>query len=253
MLIEGRVSGLIALVVIFICLRAGLATALKRSINFRRIPGLDAVEEAVGRATEMGRPVLHTPGYMGISTSTLAGLDLLTHIGRLAARYDNRVLVTVGSPNTYAVASEVLQNAYLAEGKPEAYSQDMVHFTAEVQFAYTAATLGLIQREKPAAVFCLGDFLAESIILSEAAAAVGAITIAGTTAYGQIPYFVAACDYTMIGEEFLAAGAYMSGDPKRIGTIAGQDYVKMCIIVIMVLGLAMTTAGNDLFIELLTK
>jgi len=37
----------------------------------------------------------------------------------------------------------------------------------------------------------------------------------------------------LIGEEFYAASAYLSGSPEMIGSIKGQDYVKLvCMIFI---------------------
>lgn len=257
MLIQGRVSGLVALIVIFACIQYGLARARKKEQYFRPIAGLDAVEEAIGRATEMGKPVLYSPGYADVAGTTapptIAGLDLLSHVGRLAARYDTKLLVTVGHANTYALALEVMRNAYLAEGKPDAFNPENIFFTSDVQFAFTAATLGVAQREKPAATFYTGYFAAEAIILAEAAAAVNSISIAGTTNYFQIPFFVAACDYTMIGEEFLAAGAFISKDPARIGSIAGQDYVKILAIAVVVIGAVLKTMNNNWMINLLKR
>ena len=62
--------------------------------------------------------------------------------------------------------------------------------------------------------------------------------IAGTGSSSQIPFFVTACSYTLIGEEFYAASAYLSKQPEMIGSIKGQDYVKllsMLLILIVVL------------------
>ena len=60
-----------------------------------------------------------------------------------------------------------------------------------------------------------------------------AIQIAGTGSSSQIPFFVTACDYTLIGEEFYAASAYLSGSQEMFGSIKGQDYIKViCIIMI---------------------
>ena len=39
----------------------------------------------------------------------------------------------------------------------------------------------------------------------------------------QLPFFVAACDYTLIGEELFAASAYLSREPKLLGSLKGQD------------------------------
>jgi len=213
----------------------------------RRIAGLDAIEEAVGRATEMGKMVFFTPGFgdvAGVNAApSLAGIDVLSYVAQLTARSDTELGITVGHPNVYTLVQEVTKNAYANAGKLDAFSDEMITFTSEIQFAFTAASLGVMQREKPAAVMFIGVFAAEAIILSEAAVAAGAISIAGSTNIFQIPFFVAACDYTMIGEEFLAAGAFISQDPQRIGAVAGQDFIKL-VAVLLVLGGALLTTFN---------
>jgi hypothetical protein len=253
--IAGRASGFIALVIVFVSMLIGVARAKQRLPNFRKIAGLEAIEEAVGRATEMGKPVFYTPGFGDVSGTTaapsLAGLDLLGYVGKLTARYDTRLEVSVGHPNSYTLAQEVLRNAYLSEGRPDSYNDEIIRFTSEIQFAYTAATLGMIQRGKPATCFFTGYFAAEAIILSEAAAAIGAMAIAGATNHFQIPFFAAACDYTMIGEEFLAAGAFISKDPNRIGGVAGQDYVKAIAALVLLVGALLVTMGNKSLADLL--
>lgn len=235
----------------------GLMGSRKRIPHMRPIPGLQAVEEAVGRATEMGKPVFYSPGYADVAGTTapptLAGLNLLAHVGKLAARYSTRLVVTVGHPNTYALTTEIVRNCYTSEGKPDEFDIGNVYFTSEVQFAYTAASVGLLQREKPATAFLTGYFAAEAIVLAEAAAATRSLTISGTTNYFQIPFFMASCDYTMIGEEFLAAGAFISNNPDLVGSIAGQDYVKVVGILILLGGALLKTLGNDFILNLLKK
>ena len=59
----------------------------------------------------------------------------------------------------------------------------------------------------------------------------------------QLPFFVAACDYTLMGEELFAASAYLSGDPKQLGSLKGQDVGKLIVMGAIVLGsLAATLA-----------
>ena len=74
-----------------------------------------------------------------------------------------------------------------------------------------------------------GSFFAESLILAEMGNSVGAIQIAGTAQVSQLPFFVAACDYTLIGEEFFAASAYLSGEPEQLGSLKGQDVGKLIV------------------------
>ena len=93
----------------------------------------------------------------------------------------------------------------------------------------------------------LGAFFAESLILAETGNSVGAIQIAGTARPAQLPFFIAACDFTLIGEELFAASAYLSGEPKQLGSLKGQDVGKaiaMLFIVLGVLAATVTTAWN---------
>jgi hypothetical protein len=119
-----------------------------------------------------------------------------------------------------------VQSSYLAAGRSEAYDPDRIYYVTDDQFSYVAATSGMIARKRPAACFYFGCFFAESLILAENGNAVGAIQVAGTAETAQLPFFVASCDYTLIGEEFFAASAYLSGEPDQLGTILGQDAVK---------------------------
>ena len=89
--------------------------------------------------------------------------------------------------------------------------------------------MGAMVREKPAACFYMGVFYAERLLLlAETGNSVGAIQVAGTAMPAQLPFFVAACDYTLIGEEFFAASAYLSGEPSQLGSLRGQDMSASC-------------------------
>ncbi|MHC4106988.1 MAG: DUF6754 domain-containing protein, partial [Planctomycetota bacterium] len=60
-----------------------------RPIKVRKIAGLEAVDEAVGRATEMGRPIVFVPGILDMNDiQTIAGITILARVSRTAARYD---------------------------------------------------------------------------------------------------------------------------------------------------------------------
>jgi hypothetical protein len=54
---------------------------------------------------------------------------------------------------------------------------------------------------------------------------------------------VAACDYTLIGEEFFAASAYLSGERDQLGSIKGQDIGKLLVAAVIVIGCVLTTVG----------
>jgi hypothetical protein len=96
-------------------------------------------------------------------------------------------------------------------------------------------------REKPAANFYMGYFYAEALILAETGSSSGAIQIAGTDADTQLPFFITACDYTLMGEELYAASAYLSRNPLLLAQLRGQDIGKAVIIAMLLLGVAAAT------------
>ena len=213
-------------------------------IYLRKIPGLEALEEAVGRATEMGKSVLFVPGIMDLDqVETVTGLNLLGHVAEYTAQYETSLNVPVSRSIVMEAGREICKEAYLKSGRPDLYYDDMVHYISDEQFAYAAGVNGIMEREKPAACFYLGKFYAESLILAETGNSIGAIQIAGTGSPSQIPFFVTACDYTLIGEEFFTASAYLSKKPELLGSIKGQDIVKLLVMVAMV----MTVVFNGLY------
>jgi hypothetical protein len=218
-------------IVVLICGGVILFTELVkkgRKIHVRQIAGLAAITEAVGRATEMGRPCLFVPGIQDMNEiPTVAGITILSHVARIAADYDATIEVPTSKSLVMTAARETVRAAYLSAGRPEAYNEDRVYYVTEEQFPYVAYLTGFMVREKPAACFYAGTFFAESLILAETGNSIGAIQIAGTAEAAQLPFFVAACDYTLIGEELFAASAYLSGEPHQLGSLKGQDAGKL--------------------------
>ncbi len=134
----------------------------------------------------------------------------------------------------------------MAAGRPDAFESDSVFFLVENALAYAGAVSGIIVRERPAVNFFMGYFGGESLILAETGASTGAIQIAGTDQTTQLPFFVVACDYTLIGEELYAASAYISREPLMLGALKGQDYSKFIIFTLLILGtLISLVAGVD--------
>jgi len=232
-------------IVFVVCSGVILFTELARSgrgTSIREIAALKAIEEAVGRATEMGRPCLFVPGMQDIDeTPTVAAIAVLAQVAKIAAGYDSVIEVPTSRSLVMTAARETVQAAYLAAGHPEAYTDDRVYYVSEEQFAYVAYLTGYMVREKPAACFFMGTFFGESLILAETGNSIGAIQIAGTAEAAQLPFFVAACDYTLLGEELFAASAYLSGEPHQLGSLKGQDAGKVLAGLLLTAGCVVAT------------
>jgi hypothetical protein len=219
-----------------------------RTIELRRIAGLDAIEEAVGRATEMGRSVLYVPGIDDVNNiQTIYSMIILGHVARTVAQYESDLIVPLAKAFVVPLAEETVRAAYTDAGRPEAFNPNNIRYLSDEQFAFTAGVDGIMMREKPAANLYLGSFFAESLVLAETGFATGAVQIAGTANIHQLPFFVVACDYTLIGEEFYAATAYLSQDPKVLGTIKGTDVMKLGLVLLILLGSILSTVGYDAF------
>lgn len=227
-----RINHFIITLIISIVFFMIVSHAKKRELFIRRISGLDAIDEAVGRATEMGKTVIYVPGIGSMSNiSTIASVFILGEVSKKIAQYDANIKVPHYDPIVFTVAKETVKQAYLEAERPDSYREDLNMFITQDQFAYAAAVDGMIAREKPAACFYMGYFMAESLLLAEVGAASGAIQIAGTDVDHQLPFFVTACDYTLIGEELYAAGAYLSKEPMLVSALKVQDFGKLIFII----------------------
>ena len=239
-----RLNMFIILVLFFSFVLTYIAQARRgKELFVRRIPGLTAVEEAIGRATEMGKPVLYVPGIGEIDNiMTVASLSILTHVAKITARYESPLLVPTARAVVMSAAEEVVKEAYLSVGKPDAYNPDNIRYLSDAQFAFAAAVNGIMLRERPAANLYMGAFWAESLLLAETGFEAGAIQVAGTAMVSQLPFFITACDYTLIGEELYAASAYLSREPKLLGSLKGSDLGKAFVMVAIIVGVIMETA-----------
>lgn len=218
-----------------IILGAILLARRNPNLFIRRIQGLEAVDEAIGRATEMGKPVLYLCGLASLADlPTLAAINILGRVARRIADYDSELIVPCRDPVVLTVCQEVVKEAYLEAGRPDAYREDNIFFLTEDQFSFTASTCAIMMREKPAANFFMGYYYAESLLLAETGASTGAIQIAGTDALHQLPFFITTCDYTLIGEELYAASAYLSREPLLLGSLKGQDVGKAFVMLLMI-------------------
>lgn len=219
-------------------------------LKIRKIAGLEAVEEAVGRATEMGRSCLFIVGIQDMNEiQTIAGITILSKVAKIAAELDAKIEVPTSRSLVMTAAREAVQASYLSMGRPDAYNQDLIYYVTDEQFGFVAYVQGMMVREKPAACFYMGAFFAESLILAETGNSIGAIQVAGTAMPAQLPFFVAACDYTLIGEEFFAASAYLSGDPAQLGSLKGQDVGKIIVGIGIIVGVLMSSVASMVGID----
>lgn len=253
---SGRIFGMICLLVIMAAVAYYIKQAEAGKVpKIRRIPGIDAIDEAVGRAVEMGRPVICSHGIANLrgATSgpqTIAGLSVLSYVAKRCIDVGAHLIVPVRQPEVWPIAADIVESEYKLAGKGDQYNPDDIRFLSSNQFGFSSNYMGLLMRERPGANIMVGAYWAESLQLAETGNRVGAMQITGTAQTSQIAFFLVSSDYCLIGEEIYTAGAYLTQDAPLMASLAGQDVGRMIAIILSVLGTLIITTGSNLLLDL---
>ncbi|MCK5223275.1 hypothetical protein KAR04_00775 [Candidatus Calescamantes bacterium] len=216
-----------AFLILFILFRSPKIPSLKT----REIAGIKALEEAIGRSTEMGKPILFISGTKPVpSVSAVAGMNVLGRIAKLAARYGTPIVSPHNNSITMIAATEEIKEGLRSANNEELFRDCSIFYLTDSQFPYAAGINALTSKVRPGAIFYMGTFYAESLILTEHGQNTGAIQIAGTDSVAQIPFFITTCDYLLMGEELFAASAYIQNDEASLRSIFMLDLAKAATI-----------------------
>ncbi|MDH5199825.1 MAG: hypothetical protein OEW93_02965 [Candidatus Bathyarchaeota archaeon] len=248
LIIAGRMLALVALLIIVAAILFYMQRAFSGKIpNLRRLPAVDVIAEILGRCVEMGRPAWYLFGSTSMTTPsilapTVAAFQTLAYTARMAARVGAKFFVPVNQGLAYTMAYDIVNEAYRAEGKLEDFDplRTVMYLPAGADRMYI---INHMWEEQVAGAFFLGSWYHEAVIYTENAARVGALMLGGTDTTHNIPFMVAICDYSIIGEELYALGAYISQDPTQSSSLAGQDIGKYFTIILILIGAVLATAG----------
>ncbi len=118
---SGRLFGFACLLVIMAAVAYYIKSAEKGKIpKVRRVAGIDAIDEAIGRAVEMGKPIFCSHGIANLrgATSgpqTLAGLSVLAYVTKKAIASNAKVIVPVRQPEVWPIAADIMETEYKLE------------------------------------------------------------------------------------------------------------------------------------------
>lgn len=223
-------------------------------VFLRKIAGLEVIDEVIGQATEQDRPIMFSPGMQGIGVDLFCSLALMGYVVRRAGKLSMPVSVPISDPMAYAMAEEYWKNGYAAEGKEGLFPvEDHLRYMTDNQSVYAAGVAGWIKRDNVGASFLFGPFGYEALFLAEAGQQTGAVQIACTPSIFQVPFFMVSCDYTVFGEEFYAAGAYFSRDPVLTGCLVGQDWAKLSLLLLIIIGIVVATIFQQDYLAVLLQ
>ena len=254
----GKVMSLAMFVIFFVLLLIFYYMAKQgRGFEIRkRIAGLDAIPEAVGRATEMGRSIHGATG--GSTTASyrgpqvVAGLAILGYTAELAAKKGTRVYISPREADQVVLSGEVLRLACTRAGRPDLYRPDQALFWGNMDGSYIAGIWGFIEREKPAAQLLVGGWGAEALLIAEEGKRRKLLQIAGCMMPSQLPFFALTCDYVMIADELYVAGCVATGDKVDMSLIVAEDIMKIGLMAMALIGTILMTFGSNALVNILT-
>ncbi len=219
-----------------------IAARFNKNIFIRKLRAVDDIEQSIGRAAEMGRPALYLTGLYDMNAlPTMASIEILSYVSEKTAVYDTKLIVPCCRSLVMNAARETVRASFIKTRREASYDPENIKYITDDQWGFASAVTGIMKREKPAVCFYFGQFVSESLVYAETGHGVGAVQIAGTNEFSQIPFFVVACDSCLIGEELYAASAYFSKKHTDAGTLRGLDICKLLIITIILTGVIFET------------
>lgn len=253
-LISGRIGALALLLLIsgVIIYFTHQGARGRKFVLKRTLPALEAIPEAIGRAIEMGRPVHYTPGAEALAgsrgTHSQVAMIIGGYVTRLCAKMGSKITWSV-SGDLLPIARDIYKNAYLVEQQPDVEVD--VRFYPSGAGPFGTGCIETMAADKSAANMMFGGFGSELPIIAEGGFRVGAFQIGGCSNPTMTPFIVAACDYSMIGEENFAAAAILSENAVQLAGIVALDIWKVIIVGLIILGSLLNTVGVKTLIDLL--
>ncbi len=241
------VTGTIADLVIFIFVSVLVIIGFTGKIKFpkpKKFQAITVIEEIVGRCTELNQPIFSDPGRWSdvttmSSASGFAGMAILSYVARLCAKFNTKLIVFTQNEPLLTWMETTVKAPFVLSGSSV---QPEVRYVPQVLGNMYTATLALaMEREKAGALISLGPLLTSAAIASEAGARIGAVTLMGTDQTAALGFLAVSAEHIMIGEEIFAAAAIVSEDEVAMNTVTTQDFSKALFIVIMTLGVVLSS------------
>lgn len=209
----------------------------------RPLPALDSLVESIGRSAESATRSHISLGRAGLSSvsnpTSLAAISLLDRLARDGCASDTPPIVTTGEGTLLLVAQQRMRRAFRLAGRGRDYEPIQVQFLANDSdaFSYAGGVSSIIHRHGVSSNTLVGRFGPEISIMAEAAARQDIPQVIGSDDPVALALATAVTDNVLIGEELLAAGAYLEGSAPHLATLQVQDFLRL-LIAITILGLS---------------
>lgn len=214
-----------------------------RTIQLRPLPAYTTVRDQIGRAVESGSQIHVTLGQAGLtsvaSPTSIAALTVLDAMARDGCANATPPRVTVGEGTLLPAAQDSLLHAYHAAQFTSGFEPGAAEFIANDTdpFTYAAGVTSVVHQASISNTVAVGRFGPEIALIAAAAERENPSQVIGTDDPVALALATAVTPNVLIGEELLAAGAYLEGQPGYLASVQVQDLLRL-LLSLAILGLA---------------
>jgi hypothetical protein len=217
-----------------------------KTYKVRLLPQIQAIDDAIDRAVEMGRPVWACPGGVSRFSGTLVDMTI---VGLNVMRYVIKKSLQKGAAikcicpcktGSQPIIDGIYREQCVAQGKPEAYSRDNDYYWGDGVRSWNLGVMTAVEDDNPALFVDVGAWTSDCDLTGNAwVREVGGIVIAGTMRWHHQGVMALISDYPLFISEIHGAGAYASEDPKVLATVMSADILALLeVAMLLVIGVA---------------
>lgn len=228
---------LITLAIIFLTtlLLLGFTIWQKRggTVVLRPLAGTHALKGQMGQAIESGGRLHVTLGQGGLHTAasaaSVAGLAVLDNLAAEGTISGAAPLVTVGEGTLLPAGMDSLERSLKRINPYLPLDANLVQFVAHESdnFAYAVGVASIMTQNRIVGNVLAGRFGAELAIIGEAGQRQEVEQVISTDDPVGLAVATAVTKHVLVGEEHLAAPAYVKGDVSQIASLQVQDVLRV--------------------------
>jgi hypothetical protein len=243
-----QIIGLATVVFFFGLIAVFWVLALRKGAKprgLRRIEAFESLPATVGAAVETGHRIHISLGSGAIgeasTAATISGLGVLDRVASVAAASDRPPIVTTADGAAMLLAQDTLRSVYSRQNASDQYDPLSAQVAGLTPLGFGAALPGLLDDEMVAGTVLIGSVGQEAVLLAEAGRRANVTTVAGSDLPAAQAVLFATADQPLIGEDLFAGNAYINRRPAHLASLRAQDWMRVIIGGLIVLGVLLKT------------
>ncbi len=202
-------------------------------VELRPLPAYNQLKGQMGKAIESGSRLHVTLGQGGLHTAasatSVAALSVLDGLAQDSLISDAAPLVTVGEGTLLPAGQDSLEQGLKRINTYLPLDANLVQFVAHESdnFAYAVGVASIIKQNRVVGNVLVGRFGPELAIIGEAGQQQAIEQIIGTDDPVGLAVATTISDHVLVGEEHLAAPAYVKGGAVQLASLQVQDILRI--------------------------